>query len=150
LEIQLRKLVLFCGAILAVAALTLSLAGCAKSMGATSPGAASGITNLSVAKAYDLVKTNAGKADLTVIDVRTPAEYQGGHLAGALNIDVSSSDFESRVQQLNKGWQYLVYCRTGVRSAQASQSMASLGFMRIYNMLGGITDWTAAGYPITQ
>ena len=105
---------------------------------------------MSVSQAYDLVKTNSGKTDFQIIDVRTPEEFQAGHLEGALNIDIYSADFESRLRQLNMGRQYLVYCRTGVRSAQASQTMANLGFARIFNMQGGISDWAAAGYPVTK
>lgn len=64
----------------------------------------------------------------TAVDVRTPAEYQGGHLDGALNIDVQAPDFADRVDELPKNDTYVVYCRSGNRSAAAIGIMEDLGF----------------------
>ena len=108
------------------------------------------LQNITVSEAFDLVQKNLGNANFRILDVRTPDEYQSGHLANALNIDIYAQDFESRLRQLDKNQQYLVYCRTGVRSTQASQTMSSLGFTRVFNMLQGITQWIVAGYPTTQ
>lgn len=58
----------------------------------------------------------------TVIDVRTPAEFAAGHIAAALNIPVEASDFGARISQLDPEEAYLVYCRTGRRSAIAAAS----------------------------
>jgi rhodanese-related sulfurtransferase len=105
------------------------------------------LKNISTAQAYDLVNKNADNPDFKIIDVRTPAEYQRGHLANAINVDIYAQDFESRLGQMDKNLQYLVYCQTGVRSAQASQTMSQLGFTHIFNMLLGIGQWIADGYP---
>ncbi|MDO9590965.1 MAG: rhodanese-like domain-containing protein, partial [Microcella sp.] len=53
-----------------------------------------------------------------VIDVRTPAEFASGHLEGAINIDVQSADFDSRISELDADGTYFVYCRSGNRSGQ--------------------------------
>jgi len=110
----------------------------------------SAIQNLSVPDAYALVQKNQGNSDFVILDVRTSAEFQQGHLAGAINIDFYSQDFQARTGQLDKNRQYLVYCRSGSRSAQASQIMVSQGFSHISNMLQGISEWIAAGYPVTE
>jgi rhodanese-related sulfurtransferase len=134
--------------------IALALSAC----GGSAPGAtgsapsatAARITNLSVSEAFDLMQKNRTRTDFSIVDVRTPAEYQSGHIEGAVNIDIYAADFEARLKGLERNSSYLVYCRSGARSAQASQTMFNLGFVHVFNMLDGISGWTAAGYPVTQ
>lgn len=84
-------------------------------------------------------------AGAVVIDVRTPAEYSAGHLAGAVNIDVEAADFAARVGGLPKDAQYLVYCRTGNRAGAAKTQMQSMGFAHVTN-LGGIDSAAKAAH----
>ena len=84
---------------------------------------------------------------ITVVDVRTPAEYASGHIQGATNINWEG-DFQSGIANLDKTKTYAVYCHSGNRSAQATQAMADAGFTHIYNLDGGILNWIAAGYPL--
>ena len=63
-----------------------------------------------------------------IIDVRTPEEFASGHLDGALNIDVSSLDFDQKITELDPKVRYLIYCRSANRSAQALARMNGLGF----------------------
>lgn len=83
-----------------------------------------------------------------VIDVRTPAEFAGGHLDGAVNIDVQSPDFEALVSELDPAGSHYVYCRSGNRSGQAIDRMAALGFTDLTN--GGSVDSAsiATGIPV--
>jgi rhodanese-related sulfurtransferase len=81
----------------------------------------------------------------TVLDVRTPAEFAEGHLPGAVNIDVSSPDFATRIASLDKAAPYAVYCRSGNRSAAAVQAMQGQGFTGMYHLGGGIAAWQSAG-----
>ena len=62
-------------------------------------------------------------ADTVVVDVRTPAEYAAGHLEGAVNIDVQSPSFDDVVSELDSDADYVVYCQSGNRSAQAVSVM---------------------------
>lgn len=80
----------------------------------------------------------------TVLDVRTPEEYDAGHLPGARNIDVSADDFESRIAELDPAESYVVYCRTGSRSAAAVRTMLDAGFDDVVNG-GGYEDLVSAG-----
>jgi phage shock protein E len=82
-------------------------------------------------------------ADTVVIDVRTPAEFADGHLAGAVNIDVQGADFDALVSELPTDGDYVVYCRTGNRSAAAIARMEGLGFDNLVNA-GGLEDASAA------
>lgn len=99
------------------------------------------VTDVSVADSADVL----AEPGITVIDVRTAAEYASGHLAGAVNIDVSDDGFDAKVGELAKDGTYLVYCHSGNRSAAAADRMADLGFTTIYNLTGGVTDWQANG-----
>lgn len=83
--------------------------------------------------------------NFTVLDVRTPEEFAVEHLTNAVNIDYESPDFAEKIKSLDKGKDYLVYCRSGRRSAAASEIMANNGFSGVFNMLGGINAWKEAG-----
>jgi rhodanese-related sulfurtransferase len=74
---------------------------------------------------------------VTVIDVRTKAEYDVGHIDNALNMDFYSSDFSAQLNTLDKSGTYLIYCRTGHRSGQALDIMKGLGFTNVSDLRGG-------------
>lgn len=82
-------------------------------------------------------------ADTVIVDVRTPAEYSAGHLDGAVNIDVQTADFDSRVTALPTGGDYIVYCATGHRAGIAASRMTDLGFTTVANA-GGVDEASAA------
>ena len=106
------------------------------------------INNLSPSEVNVMV--SASSYPIHFIDVRTPEEFAGGHIDDAINIDFYSPDFENNIDQLDKNAFYIVYCRTGNRSAEASDIMLRHGFMHITNMTGGITDWIDAGLPVNK
>lgn len=85
-----------------------------------------------------------------IIDVRTPDEFAGGHVTSAINIDFRAADFEQNIDKLDKNAYYIVYCRTGVRSAGASELLLQHGFTHIINMTGGINEWLKEGYPVVD
>ncbi len=103
--------------------------------------------NIRVAQADTLIRNHEGKTDLVILDVRTPGEFEAGHIKGAINIDFWGSLFEESVSLLNKKPIYLVYCTSGVRSGGAMKKMRKHGFTRVYNMTGGMFGWRAAGLP---
>lgn len=76
--------------------------------------------------------------DTVLIDVRTPGEYRQGAIKGALNLDIMGAEFRNKVATFDPLKTYLVYCRSGNRSAQACNYMAGLGFKNLYNLSGGI------------
>ena len=63
-----------------------------------------------------------------VIDVRTPDEFNGGHLEGAERIGIADSDFVARIDALDKSADYYIYCCSGNRAGQAIDAMRDLGF----------------------
>lgn len=76
----------------------------------------------------------------TLVDVRTQAEFDEGHIEGALLLPVDQLEILAAEQLTDKEAVILVYCRSGNRSAQASALLAELGYTNIYDF-GGITDW---------
>lgn len=76
-----------------------------------------------------------------IIDVRTPEEFEEGHLEGAVNIDVQEADFRERVSELPQDASYVVYCASGRRAVGAVEQMAELGFADVVNG-GGYADLT--------
>jgi len=79
-----------------------------------------------------------------LIDVRTPEEFNQGHLKGALNYNINAAEFESQISKLDKNKPVLVYCLSGGRSGSAADLMTGRGFTEVYNMQGGIMKWSAA------
>jgi phage shock protein E len=85
-----------------------------------------------------------------ILDVRTPAEFSDGHIAGALNLDVNAADFPEKAASLDKNKIYLVHCASGVRSVKACQKLAKLDFPNLYNLAGGFKAWAKAGKPVER
>jgi phage shock protein E len=119
--------------LLLVALTAIVIAGCGSS-------ATSAVQKVGAAKAVGMLDSRV------VIDVRTPAEYAAGHIAGAQNIDVEAADFGSKIASLDKKATYLVYCHSGRRSAIAASQMAAAGFTDIVDG-GAMADLVAAGAP---
>ena len=95
----------------------------------------SSLNNISVQKVYTIQKTSNNP--FTIIDVRTSEEFAEGHIDNALNIDVKSDQFTDEVKKLNPSKKYILYCRSGKRSAKAYGIMTDLNFESLYNMEGG-------------
>ncbi len=106
------------------------------------------IVNITPEQAFQLIQQHKGDKNFVILDVRTPSEFQQGHIEHALNLNLYDPDFKAKLAQLDTAKTYLVYCRSGHRSALAAQQMKSLNFRHVYNMKGGISSWIAKGYPV--
>ena len=82
-------------------------------------------------------------ADTIIIDVRTPEEFAQGHLAGAVNHNVEDGSLEAALAGLDPAAEYIVYCRSGRRSAIATELMARAGFGAVTD-LGSVEEAEAA------
>lgn len=85
---------------------------------------------------------------VVVLDVRTSDEYAESHIANSINIDVLSDYFTTDISQLDKGFTYAIYCRSGKRSTDAASIMEESGFTSTINLTGGITSWIETGRPV--
>ncbi|HXH21218.1 MAG TPA: rhodanese-like domain-containing protein [Dehalococcoidia bacterium] len=97
-------------------------------------------TRLSVQEAKEKIDNGA-----QVIDVRTPGEYVGGHVPGAINIPHMS--ILAQKDKLAKDRELVFICQVGQRSALACEFAAAAGFRDLYNVEGGTEAWIKAGYP---
>lgn len=81
------------------------------------------------------------KKNVQLIDVRTPGEYEKGHLIDAVNIDFKNADFKKQIQTLDKNKPVYLYCLVGGRSKAASEIFAKEGFKEVYDLEGGYMKW---------
>lgn len=92
----------------------------------------------------------AADGHVQVVDVRTPEEFEDGHLLGSVNIDWKDDAFLSNAEKvLNKTRTVAVYCRSGKRSAEAAAALTKAGFTT-YNLKGGILAWKEAGNLVVK
>lgn len=122
-------------------AITLLTSCAAKSVGiipsSETPGSAS--------EAYHKITSEEAKnmmesGGVTVVDVRRPEEYAEKHIPGAILVSNETIAEKSDEMLPDKDAVLLIYCRTGVRSKQASDKLIELGYKNIYDF-GGIIDW---------
>lgn len=97
-----------------------------------------GYTDLDV-KAF---KAKIAEPGVVLLDVRTPEETAQGKIEGCTELDFEAVGFEAKLDGLDKNKTYLVYCRSGNRSGQASTLMVEKGFKHVYNLKGGYLAWT--------
>ena len=119
--------------------LSITLTGCGSTTGQS-------VTEVDAAEAASLIEN---RSELVVLDVRTPEEADTGTIPGAIVIDVTAPGFADRVGELDRSVPYLVYCRSGNRSAEAVSTMADLGFAELYELESGIGEWVAAGFDLS-
>jgi len=103
--------------------------------------------DVSVSVAYSMINDSITYPNLIILDVRNQDEYDSEHLNNSILIPLG--ELESRLNEIEQynNTEIIVHCRSGSRSASASEILASNGFSKIYNMLGGINAWIDADYP---
>jgi rhodanese-related sulfurtransferase len=101
-------------------------------------------------EAWELISNNSNGDDLVIIDVSTPREYENLHLEGAINVNLFSRFFKTRLDVMNKSKTYVVYCKLGGRSKIAKNLMQQLGFQTVYSIVGGTLLWKEEGLPFAS
>ena len=86
--------------------------------------------------------------EVQLIDVRSAAEFSLGHIPNSQNIDALSTSFDDDIKLLDKSKPVMVYCKSGNRSAKCSKKLQAAGFVKIYDLEGGISKWKHQGYDI--
>ncbi|WP_018478970.1 rhodanese-like domain-containing protein [Pontibacter roseus] len=87
--------------------------------------------------------------EAVLVDVRTPAEFEAGHVEQAQNTDFLSGEFEKKMQHWDKDKTYYLYCASGNRSGKAAKLMEEAGFRKVYN-IGAYKDLKGAGLPVQE
>ena len=95
------------------------------------------INNISYTKMQEILKENP---DTIILDVRSPQEYNEGHIIGAINIP--EYEISTKVNNIiqDKNTKIIVYCASGSRSKKAIKTLKKLGFVNLYNLENGI-EW---------
>jgi phage shock protein E len=151
-----KKQILLLSVLLLLAGLALTISSCdyitgkAIESSVQAPAGEPVIKNVSPTDAYGIIAKNAGQANFFIIDVRTPEEYADGHIPGAINRNLNAPTFRDDIDKFDKNNIYIIYCRTGVRSAAARDIMKELGFKNIINVTGGYVEWLAQGFPVVK
>ena len=80
-----------------------------------------------------------------IIDIRTPVEYDAGHIPGAVNVPLGTLGYKA--YSLDKTKDIIAYCNTGVTSKVACQILINAGFKDVYNLTGGVQTWAYGLVP---
>lgn len=88
--------------------------------------------------------------EFTLLDVRTPDEFKEGYISGAKNINWNDAKFSAEVAKLDKSKPVFVYCKAGGRSAAATNALKEMGFKQVFDLEGGISNWTRQGLNTTS
>ena len=86
--------------------------------------------------------------NIQVLDVRTAAEFNAGHIQNALQANwLDQKEFANRTQHLDKNLTVYVYCQVGARSASAQAALEAKGY-NVINLEGGLSSWKMNGFPV--
>ena len=107
-------------------------------------------TAVSPKEASALIEKNEGNSDFVILDIRTPGEFQSGHIENSIMIDFYSKTFAEEVNRLDKGKTYLIHCRSGNRSTRSMELFKKLQFQKIFHLSSGINGWNSEGLPLVK
>jgi rhodanese-related sulfurtransferase len=105
---------------------------------------------ITVDKVEPEVLLKLDQAAYTLIDVRTPKEYQQGHIPGAINIPLSDIQSDASTLGLPKETNVVLYCRSGYRAGKAAKVLRREGFKQLQHLDGDMLGWQKAGRPVAQ
>lgn len=88
--------------------------------------------------------------NVQLIDVRKQEEFDKGHIEGAQNIDFFSPTFFDDISKLDKEKPVYLYCHSGKRSAKCAEKMIEIGFVKIYDLEGGLSKWKHEGLQVVK
>lgn len=84
------------------------------------------------------------------VDVRTPSEWNDGHLSRALHLPLDQLNERATTLLPDRNTPIVIYCRSGRRSDIAASTLRSLGYSQVVAMRGGLSDLARAGYPVMR
>ena len=100
-----------------------------------------GVSDYTPQEVFELMQ----RGEIQLIDVRQPEEHDAGRIAGGRLVELAQ--LAAEVETIDRGRPVVFYCRSGSRSAMATEAFRGAGF-DAHNMAGGLLDWAAAGLPL--
>jgi rhodanese-related sulfurtransferase len=86
--------------------------------------------------------------EITVVDVREPAEYEEGHLPGAMLVPRGLLEYRAATDLPDQGRRIVTHCALGGRGTLAASTLTEMGYTNVANMQGGIKGWREQGYEV--
>ena len=83
-----------------------------------------------------------------LVDIRTPQEFSQGYIEGSVNVNLFDANFLTEMAKFDKTKPIFLYCRSGNRTSSAAAKLAKEGFLEIYDLQGGISNWVNSNYQI--
>ena len=92
----------------------------------------------------DAFASASKKKNAVVVDVRTPQEFEQGHIPEAININFFDPQFKWQILELDKDKKYYLYCKNENRSDRSMKFMEENGYKQVYMLKNGYEDWNTA------
>jgi rhodanese-related sulfurtransferase len=108
------------------------------------------LKTISPEMASNLISKHKNNSDFIILDIRTPREFNDGHIEEAILLDFYSKTYTDELKILDKSKIYLIYCRSGNRSGKTLELIKYMGFRQVYNMDRGIRGWLSKGFPVVK
>ncbi len=96
----------------------------------------------------ELKKNLDADADIVILDVRTPREYEAVHIPEAVNLSRGLLEFSIWALVPDQNEKIYVYCKSGARAALATRQLNAFGYKNAVSVATGMVDWTKSGYPV--
>jgi rhodanese-related sulfurtransferase len=103
-----------------------------------------------VVNVHQVAQLNAARPDLTILDVRTPAEFESAHIPGSYNVPLDLLSEHTTQIASAAGGPVVLVCQSGMRARQAEQALIRTDIPRLHVMEGGIGAWDRSGLPLNR
>lgn len=90
------------------------------------------------------------RSDVTILDVRTPAEFESAHIPGSYNVPLDTLSEHSIELASAVGGPVVLVCRSGIRAQQAGQTLQGTNLQRLHILDGGLSAWESASLPLNR
>ncbi|MDW5290484.1 rhodanese-like domain-containing protein [Formosa sp. PL04] len=89
--------------------------------------------------------------DVQLVDLRSQEDrLKQGYIANSQHVDFNSDTFEEDIQNLDKTKPVALYCNSGKRSAECAQKLKDAGFVKIFDLKGGLSEWKHQGNEVIR
>jgi rhodanese-related sulfurtransferase len=110
----------------------------------------SSLPNGSAISSREFKQAIDAQANITIVDVRSVEEYKAGHIKNSISLPLDTLASKAAEVLPDKSQTLYVYCRAGIRSAQAVSFLLQQGYTNVHSLKGGIIAWQNAGYPVVN